>query len=163
MSLQSVTKEACPLGASPEQLEPLALRQILTRPVIISTANLICFGFLITSYVSIIPVMFTMPVPLGGLGFAPPQIGYILGAGRASAACFMAFYFSTVVHYLGERRAYIIGVSAFLGLWILLPAFNFCAWRFGISPSVSITVLALAVPTMCLDMAHGSLYFLFLG
>ena len=162
MSLQTMIKPACPLGASegtsslPSPENPLPLRQILTRPVILATANLICFEFLVTSYVSIIPVMFTMSVPLGGLGFTPPQIGYILGACRASAACFMAFCFSRVVQYFGERRVYIIGMSSFIGIWILLPVLNLCAWRFKMSLSVSTAVLALALPTVCLDIAYGA-------
>ena len=163
MSFQTLTKAASPLetleriSSSPRPSnKPLPLRQILTRPVILSITNLLCLEFLITTYGSIIPVMFAMPVPLGGLGFTPAQIGYFLGACRASAAFFMAFYFSRVVHYLGERRAYIIGTSCFLGVCIVLPGLNFCAWRFGISPSVSTAILALTLLTVGMDMAYGA-------
>ena len=97
-----------------------------------------------------------MPVPLGGLGFNPAQIGYIMGASRASATFFMVFHFSSVVHYLGERCAYIIGTSSCLCVWILLPGLNLCAWRFGISPSVSTAVLTIVLPTVCMDMAYGA-------
>ena len=162
MSFQTLTKAASPLGAlegisSPHSPgKPLLLRQILKRPVILSIMNLLFLEFQTTCYGAIVPVMLAMPVPLGGLGFTPAQIGYFLGACRASAAFFMAFYFSSVVHYLGERRTYIIGASCSVGVWIFLPGLNFCAWRFGISPSVSTAIVALTLPTVGMDMAYGT-------
>ena len=64
--------------------KPLSLRQLLSYPVFISVANYASLAFLEMSYSALIPLFLAMPIEIGGLGFDPRRIGYILGANRES-------------------------------------------------------------------------------
>ena len=100
-----------------------------------------------------------MPIDIGGLGFDPRQIGYILGAYRAFAAVFMATYFSEIVYYLGERQTYVLAVSTFQLLWVLFPVMNLYARHSEISFNVWAGIVLWVIPTMAMEMAEGSLLF----
>ena len=103
-----------------------------------------------------------MPIEIGGLGFDPRRIGYVLGAYRAVAAIFMATYFSNIVRYLGERRTYILSMATFHLLWVLFPVLNLCARHYGISTSVWTGIVLWAIPTASTDMAYGPFRFSFI-
>jgi len=101
-----------------------------------------------------------MPIEIGGLGFDPGRIGYILGVYRAVTAGLMATYFSTIVRYLGERRTYVLAISTFTLLWVLFPVMNLCARHSGISTGVWIGIFIWIVLKTSADMAFGSFLFL---
>jgi len=142
--------------------KPPPLRQLLTYPVIISVVNFAYLEFLSSSHGALVPLFFAMPIEIGGLGFDPRRIGYILGVYRAITAVFMATYFSKIVRYLGERRTYILSMATFLLLWVLFPVMNLCARHYGISTSVWTVIVLWVVPTASTDMAYGSFRFFFL-
>ena len=141
--------------------KPIPLRQLLTYPVIISVANLVYLEFLSSSHAALVPLFFAMPIKIGGLGFDPRHIGYVLGVYRAVTAIFMATYFSKIVHHLGERGTYILSMASFHLLWVLFPVMNLCARQYGISTSVWTGIVLWAVPTTSTDMAFSSFPFSF--
>ena len=97
-----------------------------------------------------------MPIEIGGLGFDPRRIGYVLGAYKAVAAIFMATYFSKIARYLGERRAYVLSVATTQLFWILFPVMNICARYYGISTSVWTGIFFWIILTTSTEMAYGS-------
>ena len=146
--------EGIPFGSSLEK--PLPLRQILTYPVLICVANIACFEFLDSSRCSLLPLFLAMPIEIGGLGFDPRHIGYILGVYGAAAAVFMATYFPKIVRYLGERRTYVLAMSIFHVAWVLFPVMNLCARQYGISTRVWMGIVLWIVPAISTEMAYGS-------
>jgi len=141
--------------------KPLSLRQLLTYPVFISVANYTYLKFLDSSNSTLLPLFFATPIEIGGLGFEPRRIGYILGAYQAVTAVFMATYFSKAVRYLGERRTYVLAMATSQLCWVLFPVMNLCARHYGISTSVWTGIVFWVLPTTSSEMAFSSLHFLF--
>ena len=139
--------------------KPPPLRQLLTYPVVISVTNYSCLFFFDSSHFALVPLFFTMPIEIGGLGFDPRRIGYIVGVSRAVDAVFMATYFPKVVRYLGERRTYILSMATFQLLWVLFPVMNLCARHYGISTSVWTGIFLWIVLATSTDMAFGFFFF----
>ena len=102
-----------------------------------------------------------MPIEIGGLGFDPRRIGYIMGAYQVVAAVFMATYFSKIVRYLGERRTYVLAMATSQLCWAFFPLINVCASHYGISTGVWTGIVLWMVPTTFLYMAFGSFRFFF--
>jgi len=96
-----------------------------------------------------------MPIDIGGLGFDPKRIGYILGSYRAIAALFMATCFPMTVHHIGERRVFVLAMSSFLVLWALFPLINICARWYGIGITVWTGIVFMLIPIICMDMAYS--------
>ena len=140
--------------------KPLPLRQLISYPLFISVANFACLEFLHTSQSALIPLFLAMPIKIGGLGFDPRRIGYILGTYQAVTAVFMATYFPKIVRYLGERRTYVHAISTFPLLWVILPVMNLYARHSGISTGVWSGIVLWIVPKTSTDMAFGSFLFL---
>ncbi|KAF8875792.1 major facilitator superfamily domain-containing protein [Infundibulicybe gibba] len=59
--------------------EPLPLRDLLVYPVIISISNYMALAFLRAMFDALLPLFLAMPIHIGGLGFKPSTIGYIMG------------------------------------------------------------------------------------
>jgi len=102
-----------------------------------------------------------MPIELGGLGFNPRRIGYILGAYRAVDAVFMTTYFPKIVRLVGERRTYVFAMATFPLFWVLFPVTNLCARHYGISIGVWTGIVLWIIPMTSADMAFGSFRFVF--
>ena len=102
------------------------------------------------------PLFFAMPIEIGGLGFDPRRIGYVLGIHKAVVAIFMATYFPKIVRYIGERWTYVLAMSTFLLLWVLFPVMNLCARQYGISTGVWTGISLWIVLTTSTDMAYSS-------
>ncbi|KAF8875897.1 major facilitator superfamily domain-containing protein [Infundibulicybe gibba] len=56
---------------------PLPLRDVLVYPVIISISNYMALAFLSIMLSALLPLFFTMPIHIGGLGFKPSTIGAV--------------------------------------------------------------------------------------
>ncbi|RDB26103.1 Efflux pump azaL [Hypsizygus marmoreus] len=138
--------------------EPVPLRQLLVYPIIISVSNYMSLAFLNISLNALLPLFFTMPVEIGGLGFEPATIGYIMGSYGAITGIFQAFYFAKVIRYLGERRIFVYGVSTFLPIFALFPIISLCAKRFGVNAIVWICIAAMLIMMAFMDMAFGCIF-----
>ena len=100
-----------------------------------------------------------MPIEIGGLGFDPRRIGYILGVYRVVATLFM--YFPKTVRYLGERWTCVLVMYTFQLLWVFFPATNLCARRYGTSTGVWTGISLWIILAVSTDMAYGLFRFFF--
>ena len=142
---------------TPSRGKPIPLRELLThRPVFISVANYTYLQFLDASNFALLPLFFAMPIELGGLGFDPRRIGYIMGAYQVVPAVFMATYFSNIVRYLGDRQAYILALAFSQLFWVLFPVMNLCARHYGISTGVWAGIVLSVIPTTFSCVAYSS-------
>nr|GAT52467.1 major facilitator superfamily multidrug-resistance DHA1 sub-family [Mycena chlorophos] len=106
---------------------PLPLRELITRPVLLSVANYVTLAFLNTSLGALIPLFLTMPISIGGLGLDPPKIGLILSIYGVFTGTFNLLFFAKLVRWMGEKRTFILGMSTTLLVFLLFPAMNMLA------------------------------------
>jgi len=103
------------------------LRNLLTRDVIIATANWALIALVDISFRALQPVFLSTPVALGGLGLDPPAIGTILSFSGILNGVFTVFFFSRMTDYFGVKRVYMMGVSAAVPCFALFPIINYLA------------------------------------
>jgi MFS family permease len=137
--------------------EPMPLRELLVYPVVISISNYVCLAFLNISLNALLPLFLAMPLEIGGLNLSPPIIGYIIGSFGAASATFQAFYFAKIVRRWGERKVFIVGMSTFLPVFLLLPLINFVARGWGqLSFGVCFLLGTLLIMIASMDVAYGA-------
>ncbi|KAK1224232.1 hypothetical protein PQX77_012854 [Marasmius sp. AFHP31] len=144
---------------NPKNDGPLPLRDLLVWPVVISISNYVSLAFLNIAFNALLPLFLAMPISIGGLGLSPPTIGYIMGGYGGGSGIFQFFYFAKIMHWFGERRMFLNGISTFVVMFALMPICNVIAranggvdgWCWGIIGLI--IVLAVAM-----DMAYGSVF-----
>jgi hypothetical protein len=142
---------------SKDDEEPLALRELFIYPVVLSISNYVVLAFLDIAVYALLPLFLSMPLEIGGLGFDPPKIGYLVGSCGAAGAIFQAFYFARIVRYLGARKAFLMSMSTLTLIFLSFPAINKAAVTFGNqSPIVWGLILILLSCLAFLDMAFGA-------
>jgi MFS family permease len=140
------------------------LRSLLTSyPVIISISNYALLALLNVALNSLLPLFFSMPISIGGLGFSPPTIGYIIGTYGFLTGFVQLFFFAKLVRALGERRMFINGMLCFLPLFALMPVMNWITRRNGgdIDGVVWGLIGVVILLEICMDLAYGLLFSLF--
>ena len=138
--------------------EPVPLRELLVYPVVISISNYVFLAFLNISLSALLPLFLAMPLEIGGLNLSPPIIGCIIGSYGAASAIFQAIYFARIVRHWGERRIFIVAMSTFMPVFLLLPLINFVARGWGqLSFGVCILVGILLIMIASMDLGYGAL------
>jgi len=127
--------------------ETYSVRQLLAYPsVMISIVNHMSFNFLFTCLGALVPVFFAMPSDIGGLGFDPVDIGYILGGYRAFMVLFVLICSPRIIRRWGERFTFIIAIFSCMSIWTLMLLTNLCARSFGVSMLVWVGVVIITLP-----------------
>ncbi|KAI0302856.1 MFS general substrate transporter [Multifurca ochricompacta] len=110
---------------SPEDTEqPLPLRSLLTRPVVICIANYAILALLDIAAVALIPLIWSTPIELGGLNLSPASIGLWMSGYGFTSAIFQFVFFPHIVGHLGPRRVIIISAAVFAVIYLLFPLEN---------------------------------------
>ncbi|TFK35576.1 major facilitator superfamily transporter [Crucibulum laeve] len=138
--------------------KPLPLRKLLVYPVVISVANYVVLAFLNIAVNCLLPLFFTMPIEIGGLGFSPPTIGYILGAYGAGTGFYQAFYFSKIIRHFGERRIFVLGIASYIPVFMIFPLMSLTAQKSGITSTVWILLVFMLCLMAFMDMAYGCIF-----
>lgn len=137
-----------------------SVRQLLGHaPFLMPIANCVSLDFLFTCQGVLLPLFFAMPSELGGVGFDPVHIGFILSSYRASMAFFMVTGGPWIIRYYGEKFAFVLAISSCMSIWIILPIINLYARRFGISTHVWAGVVALTIPLSVMELGIGRFRF----
>ncbi|KAF8875926.1 major facilitator superfamily domain-containing protein [Infundibulicybe gibba] len=137
--------------------KPLPLRDLLVRPVIISTSNYMALAFLDIMLNALLPLFFAMPIHIGGLGFKPSTIGYIMGSYGAGVGIFQALFFARTIRRFGERRIFLWSIMVFMPMFLLFPIMSFIARRHGVNLAVRLIIVVLVSLMISMDMAYGLL------
>ncbi|KAH9855870.1 MFS general substrate transporter [Lenzites betulinus] len=142
----------------PRASRPPPLRQVLTRRVLISVANYAALALLDIAFVALLPLFLATPVPLGGLGLAPPAIGLILGGFGLLNGTLQALVFAPLVSWLGARRVFRQGLLMFVPLFALFPVMSLWAKRYGMTGVLWALVVLQQVLLVVMDMAYGAIF-----
>jgi MFS family permease len=141
-------------GSSQAQKQ-LRFRQLLTYPVILSISNYVCLSFLDISFNALYPLFLTMPIHIGGLGFPPSTIGYIIGANGVAIGLFQFFFFAKLMRRFGERRMFLNGMWAFVPAFGVMPVMNALARKDGMDAKVWVLVGVVVVLAVLMDISFG--------
>ncbi|KAF8875925.1 major facilitator superfamily domain-containing protein [Infundibulicybe gibba] len=149
-----------PVDASPVRSHngPLPLRDLLIYPVIISVSNYMALAFLNIMLNALLPLFFAMPIHIGGLGFKPSTIGYIMGSYGAGNGIFQALFFARTVRRFGERRLFIWGIVSFMPIFLLFPVMSFIARRSGVNSTVWLIIAVMLTLMIFMDVAYGCIF-----
>ncbi|KAJ7354091.1 major facilitator superfamily domain-containing protein [Mycena albidolilacea] len=107
------------------------LRGLLTRDVYIAILNYRMLCLCDMAHDSLLPLMYSTPIALGGLGLEPFDIGLILGLCGVSNAIVQALLEGCVIRYFGARHISINGFCALALVFTIYPVLSLLARRAG--------------------------------
>ncbi|KAJ7854551.1 major facilitator superfamily domain-containing protein, partial [Mycena olivaceomarginata] len=107
------------------------LRGLLTRDVYIAILNYGMLCLCDMAHDSLLPLMYSTPIALGGLGLEPFDIGLILGLCGVSNAIVQALLGGRVIRYFGARRISMNGFCALALVFTMYPVLSLLARRAG--------------------------------
>ncbi|KAJ7589846.1 major facilitator superfamily domain-containing protein [Mycena floridula] len=146
-STDTVTHEE----AETEAEAPPSFMSLISDPRIQITMT--CYGLLAftdMSYGSLLPLVYSTSIPLGGLGLRPQQIGTIMALVGIFGALAQILVFSRLMRRFGPRRMFIAAIGTSFFTVAAFPAMSFFAKRAGKVDAavISIMVLQLSCSTM---------------
>jgi hypothetical protein len=104
--------------------EPLPLRAVLTREVVISVANYATLTLLAVVSMSLIPLIWSTGVEFGGLNLSPASIGLNMSMYEIMSGIFQFAAFPRAVGRFGPRRVFIASVTACGLVYAMFPLEN---------------------------------------
>jgi len=146
------------LGDLTQTGNTVPLNSLLTRPVIISISNCMVHACIAMVHASILPLFFSMPIELGGLGFSPRIIGFIMGIYGLCSGLFQVLFVARIVQHLGERSVFLIGLLCYIPAFISLPIMNAYARQFRVTPVIWVLVTVTFILLTIADMAYAAIY-----
>lgn len=141
-----------------ENMANVPLRSLLIRSIIIPLANQAFLSFLDICIFALMPLFYSTPNYLGGLGFAPPAIGSWMALFGIIDGLFQVLFFAKVVDRLGPKRTFYIGISCFIPIMIMFPVMSWLVFSRGIDYMVTIALLCQLVLIVMWDMSLASIF-----
>jgi hypothetical protein len=133
------------------------LRSLLTPTVIISLANYSMLSFLDISLRALLPLFFSSPTYLGGLGFTPASIGLWLALYGIVDVGLQVLFFAKMVTWLGPKRLFIVSVLCFAPVMLLFPLMSWLVHARGtVDHAITVALLVQLVLIAIWDMAFGT-------
>ncbi|KAJ3491794.1 hypothetical protein NLI96_g448 [Meripilus lineatus] len=126
-SVSSITTKA----STPE---PMPMRAILTKPVIIAAVNYAFLALVDMTLRAVQPVFLSTPIELGGLGLPPYKIGRVLSFYGVFNGLFQIFLFARINERFGTKKVYVVGIASSLIVFAFFPVINLLA-RAGNGPN----------------------------
>ncbi|KAJ7192562.1 major facilitator superfamily domain-containing protein [Mycena pura] len=137
---------------------PQPLRKLLTFPILISVSNYIALAFLSVCMRALLPLVFAMPLAIGGLGLPPAKIGAILSVQSVAVVVFQLLFFARFIRRFGARRVMIGGMSMYLFIFALFPIISISVQASGRTPIVWALVVCLLMFSVIQSMSYGAVY-----
>jgi MFS family permease len=135
----------------------ISLRSLLTPAVVIPIANYAIFSFLEISRRALVPLFFSTPTYIGGLGFDPSAIGYWLALFGIMDGVFQALLFAKLVDRLGPKRLFSMSVSCYALLMVVLSIMSWLVRaRGGVDYAVKFALLCQLVLSVICSMGLGA-------
>jgi MFS family permease len=107
-------------GSINDEEKPVALRDLLTRPVVISVANYGLIGLLEMTAGILIPLVWSTPVEFGGLSMTPASIGLWMARYGFLNGVFQFVTFPHIVERFGLRHVFIVSIAVFALMYLML-------------------------------------------
>lgn len=114
-----------------EPMETPSIRSLMIRQVLIPLGSMAFFPFTETSYIVLIPLMFSTSIENGGLGLSAYQIGSTMGAWGFYNILWQASAVPRLIKIFGPKKIHVFGYSCHLIGFSLLIITNLLARAFG--------------------------------
>ncbi|KAI0749529.1 MFS general substrate transporter [Daedaleopsis nitida] len=105
-----------------------------------------------------VPVFYSTPIELGGLGMDPATIGVILSLYGIVNGLTQIFLFGKIHDRFGTKRVYMAGIASVLPVFALFPVLNELARLQGFSGTVWTLALAQAVLSILVNFSYGCVF-----
>ncbi|CAE6468440.1 unnamed protein product [Rhizoctonia solani] len=102
----------------------MSVRSVFTKRARIAITNYAFLAFSDITYLSLLPVMFAVPVKDGGLEFSPRTIGIVLALQGIITSLFQVCFFASLHRRFGNKRVYVTGYICYSFLIVLLPTIH---------------------------------------
>ncbi|KAH8833027.1 MFS general substrate transporter [Flagelloscypha sp. PMI_526] len=137
--------------------KPLPFRKVLTKRVVLAGSAYAFLSLIDICYTAVQPTFLSTPIPYGGLGWTPSQIGRLLSIRAIINAVFQVCFFSRVHDTIGSKNTFLLGVSAFFPIFTLFKIINLAAldpaWGQGwVNGMLAIQVLC----SLIVSMSYGT-------
>ncbi|KAI0058970.1 MFS general substrate transporter [Artomyces pyxidatus] len=142
----------------PRHDKPLPLLQLLTRPVVLSISNYAVLALVEIALSALLPLFYSTPIELGGLGLTPAFIGICMGVFGLLNGCLQFLFFARAVHRFGPKRVFVFGMSMFIPIFSMFPLANALARQGGLSLLVWAVVFMQLVLMVVMDMSYGCVF-----
>ncbi|OJA08652.1 hypothetical protein AZE42_05274, partial [Rhizopogon vesiculosus] len=137
-SVADIDREALP--QKPVAVMPL--RSLLIPSIVIPIANYALLAFLDISLMALLPLFFSTPTYLGGLGFTPSSIGLWLAMFGVVDGLFQAFFFAKIVDRFGPKRVFCSSVLCFAPTMIVFPIMSWLVHTRGaVDHAITVTLI----------------------
>ncbi|KAK6971765.1 major facilitator superfamily domain-containing protein, partial [Favolaschia claudopus] len=124
--------------------------ELFTPKVRIALLNHACLCFCDMAYHALIPLVYSTPISLGGLGMRPHDIGVIMGSCGIYNAIIQVLFGGRLIRYFGARRIFTSAFVAYFGVFATYPLLSILARRAGhVDPAV-IVVLVCQLSSSCM-------------
>jgi len=143
------------LGTQGDDQQMAPPRTLLTRPVLLTTANYSTFAFLEICASVLLPLVYTTPIQHGGLGLDPLRMGVTLAVYGIMKGILQLTIFDRIIGFLGVRRAFITLISCFVPSFLLFPITGIRAQYAGRDTVLWFLVLVQLLCTIGINMAYG--------
>jgi predicted MFS family arabinose efflux permease len=140
-----------------KSMADVPLRSLLTPTIVIPIANYAMLSFLDISLKALLPLFYSTPIYLGGLGFTPASIGWWLAMFGIADGIFEALFFAKIVDWLGPKRLFCVSVSCFVPLMMMFPIMSWLVQSRGtVDHTITIALLIQLVLFVTWSMAYGA-------
>ena len=142
-------------GIQEYQRDP-PLGTLLTKPVLLAVANYGALSFLEICTWVFVPLVYTTPIQLGGLGLDPKSMGTCLAVWGVLMGILQLTVFHHILNFLGLRRTFITLISGLIPAFLLFPINGTCAQNVGMDVVLWVLVLIQMLCTIGVCMAYGT-------
>ncbi|KAG1740051.1 MFS general substrate transporter [Suillus lakei] len=156
-----------PSGDSVDDREVLAqnsradipMRSLLTPTIVIPIANYTMVSILDISLRTLMPLFFSTPMYLGGLGLAPSSIGLWLALFGIVGGLLQALFFAKIVDWIGPKRLFCVAVSCFPPVMLVFPIMSWLVQARGIvDHTITFALLGQLALTTIWGMTYGAIF-----
>lgn len=140
--------------------EPVPLRELVTRDVLVASMSYAYVALLDISFRVLQPVFLSTPIELGGLGLDPPAIGTIISLLGILDGILNVIIFARLVDWFGAKKVYLVGMAAAVPCFSFFPLINYLVRNSvdrsgGLGTKVWIAVGAQAVLSVLTYLCYG--------
>ncbi|KAF9480013.1 major facilitator superfamily multidrug-resistance, DHA1 sub-family [Pholiota conissans] len=129
------------------------IQDVFIRPVLMTILCLGLLAFMDMCNFALLPLMWSTPIPLGGLGLDPFRIGVALGLFGLINALIQVRIMGPLIRRYGTRRVYRVSSAALFLSFSMYPIMKYFAQRAGRVDAIVVTCI---VAQLCCQM---SMYF----
>ncbi|KAG2365002.1 MFS general substrate transporter [Suillus spraguei] len=165
LSTKRRPKLTATLGADSDNGEGLSrtstmpVRSLLVPTIVIPIANYAMLALLDIAVMALLPLFFSTPTYLGGLGLTPSRIGLCMAIFAMANGIFQALFLAKIVDWVGPKRLFTVSVSCFTPAVLMFPVMSWLIHTRGmVDYTIAFALISQLVLMVVWDMAYGTVF-----